>query len=97
MTMPLWIALGLMVWSVTLRGPANPGLKPAVWQAALLVWLIGLTPYVAASGISYWQRRHMSVAEATMYLQDQLWAETRREQRRLNRWLAWARRRKENP
>jgi hypothetical protein len=33
----------------------------------------------------------MSVEEATLLLQDTLWLETRREQGRINRWLAWAR------
>jgi hypothetical protein len=90
MTLPLWILLALVAWRMTRQGGGNPGLKPAVWHGIVLAWLIGLTAYVAASAIGYWQRRHMSVAEATIYLQDQLWAETRREQRRLNRWLAWA-------
>jgi hypothetical protein len=33
----------------------------------------------------------MTAEEATLFLQDVLWKETRGEQRRLNRWSAWAR------
>jgi hypothetical protein len=35
----------------------------------------------------------MSPEEAALYLQDELWRQTRREQARLNRWLAWAEKR----
>jgi hypothetical protein len=93
MTLPFWVVLAVILWRVLLGGSGNPGLKPHIWRAVMLAWLMGVTGYVAASAIRYWQRRSMDPAEATMYLQDQLWAETRREQRRLNRWLAWARRR----
>jgi len=35
----------------------------------------------------------MRPEEAALFLQDTLWRETSREQRRINRWIAWARRR----
>src|SRR5262249_50680176 len=96
-TLPLWAVLAQLLWRVVQGGQGNPGLRAPVWHAVLLAWLLGLTGYVVASVIGYWQRRHMSVEQATLFLQDQLWAETRREQRRLNRWLAWGRRRPPRP
>jgi hypothetical protein len=43
-----------------------------------------------AALLRYLALRRMTPPEAGLYLQDVLWRETRREQRRLNRWLAWA-------
>jgi len=91
--LPLWTALAVVLWRIVASAPGNPGLKPHVWQAVLLAWLLVLGVYVVANAVSYWHRRQMTVEQATLYLQDQLWAETRREQRRLNRWLVWGRRR----
>ena len=53
---------------------------------------------MTAALLGHWRARQMTAAEGELSLQDTLWRETRREQRRLNRWLAWAelrRRRKE--
>jgi hypothetical protein len=99
-TLPLGALAAQLLWGmVQLLGravraePYEPDLPSSVWRAILLAWLMGLTGYVVAGVIGYWRHRRLSVEQATLYLQDQLWAETRREQRRLNRWLAWARRR----
>jgi hypothetical protein len=77
---------------VTWRDPAR---RDAAWRVGLLVW--GLTALLLGlvSGLGYLGWRRQSRAEAALYLQDTLWAETRREQRRLQRWLAWARHRRE--
>lgn len=67
------------------------------WQGILVVWLVGGAVLVIAAGLRYLALRRLTAAEARLYLQDVLWRETRGEQRRLNRWLAWAwlRRRRE--
>jgi hypothetical protein len=61
------------------------------WAAMVLVWLgsgaIILGALIVALVRIYGQRPE----QAMMYLQDQLWRETRREQSRTNRWLVWAR------
>ena len=44
----------------------------------------------ASSVLGYLAWIRMSPAEATLYLQDVAWRETRREQTRINRWIAWA-------
>jgi hypothetical protein len=91
----LWAALAQVAWYAAPQERGNPGLLPAAWHAVVLAWLIGLTWLIAAGLMDYGQRRQMTREEATLFLQDVLWAETRREQRRLNRWLAWARLRRE--
>jgi hypothetical protein len=60
------------------------------WQGILVLWLVGGAALAAAAGLRYLVLRRMTSAEAQVFLQDVLWRETRGEQRRLNRWLAWA-------
>jgi hypothetical protein len=60
------------------------------WQGILVMWLLGGGILALATGLRYLALRRMAPQEAQLYLQDELWLETRREQRRLNRWLAWA-------
>jgi hypothetical protein len=60
------------------------------WRVGQIVWgltvlLLGLTAV-----LGYLGRRAHSADEATLALRDTLWAETRREQRRIQRWSAWA-------
>jgi hypothetical protein len=83
--------LAQLLWFTVPSETANPGLLGPVWHAILVVWTVGIAWFVAAGWIDYRQQSRMTVAEATLYLQDAVWAETRREQRRLNRWLAWSR------
>jgi hypothetical protein len=84
-TRPVVLDLPLHWWQATARLPA------AWWGALILVWMLSLGWLVVSSLLNYWGQRRMTPEEATVLLQDTLWHETRREQRRLNRWLAWAR------
>lgn len=88
--LPIFGALAQFLWNGVRFAGANPGLQPPIWHGIVLSWVIGLAWLTAAGLIGYDRRRRMTEAEATLYLQDILWAETRREQRRVNRWLAWA-------
>jgi len=45
--------------------------------------------FLASHGFRYWRRVQMDRVSALLMLQDILWNETRGEQRRINRWLAW--------
>lgn len=67
---------------------------PEPWRLGLVAWLVlgGLAVAAAVLGHLGWRR--LSRTEAAVYLQDALWHETRREQRRINRWRAWAVRRR---
>ncbi len=63
----------------------------SAWQGILILWLIGGSVLVVAGLLRYLAMRRMTRPEALIFLQDVLWRETRADQRRLNRWLAWAR------
>jgi len=79
-----------ILWKIVPTEERHLVLQPGAWKAACLVWILGLTTLVAAWVMDYWSHRQMSPQEATLFLQDVLWQETRREQRRLHQWLAWA-------
>jgi hypothetical protein len=64
-----------------------------VWQALLLLWAGGLGLALAASVLGYLGWSRATPEESRLYLQDQLWRETRAEQGEVNRWRVWARRR----
>jgi hypothetical protein len=67
----------------------------APWRLGLLVWIVGIGLIAIASAIGYIGWRRQSRAEAMLVLRDEFWRQTRGEQRRINRWTAWASRRRE--
>jgi hypothetical protein len=81
----------------TLRGLASgvEGMVELVWQLRGGFWLLGGGVLLASLLLGHLLFRRQSPEEAALFLQDTVWKETRREQRRLNRWLAWARLRQE--
>jgi hypothetical protein len=81
-------------WEVVGEVPSPWLIPPASWRVGLLAWVLvgGFAVTAAVLGHLGWRR--MSRDEAAMFLQDALWHETRREQRRINRWRAWALRRR---
>lgn len=75
-----------------------PDLPTEVWQAVVLTLVSGVGALITAAAFDYAGRRSMTTEEAELLLQDSLWHETGGDQRRVSRWLAWARvRRKEGP
>lgn len=83
------VALAVLVWD---RLPADRDdleMDPALWRCLILAWLIGVPTLVAGSLLVHLGRLRQTRAEAELALQDEFWRETRREQRRLGRWLAW--------
>jgi hypothetical protein len=99
--LPLWAVLAQLVWAWVAHNDSFLGRAPALARFILLAWAVGAAGMVAGALLAQWRRRTMTPAEAELLLQDVLWRETRREQRRLQRWLAWSRlrraRRKETP
>jgi hypothetical protein len=93
LSLPIFVAMAEICWLAVPAVRRNPGLQRPVWHAVLLTWLFGWVWLVGGTAIDYLRRRRMRVAEAELLLQDCLWAETRREQRRIQRWLTWGRRR----
>ena len=100
-SLPVWTGLSLMVWSrmnesalpseLDLPGSPLLGMPRELWHLLWLAWL-GLA-LLAAAGIAVSYRRWTTATpeEQLVYLQDQCWRQTRREQGLLNRWLMWAR------
>ena len=64
-------------------------LPPRVIQLILIAWKVVLTLFLTAHAFRYWRRLQMDRVSALLMLQDILWSETRGEQRRINRWIAW--------
>jgi hypothetical protein len=91
------VAAGLAsaLWSVVARLKPALGFDRREWEALLLVWAGGSVLAVAGTVAGYLRLRKQTPEESIMYLQDQLWRETRREQSRLNAWLTWARLRRQ--
>jgi hypothetical protein len=83
-----------VLWTASGKVPVPWQTEPLHWRLGLLAWVLlgGLTVSAAVIGHLGWRR--LSRAEAWLFLQDGLWHETRREQRRINRWRAWALRRR---
>jgi hypothetical protein len=91
LALPAWAALAQLLAEALPTSRGNPGLMPEAWRVVTLAWLLGAIGLLVSSMLDYYHRRNMSPAEATLYLQDVAWHETRREQRRINRWAAWGR------
>ena len=60
-------------------------------QLVVVAWTFLLTMFLAAQAFRYWRRLQMDRVSAMLMLQDLLWHETRGEQRRISRWIAWKR------
>ena len=90
LSLPVWATLAQVCWHAFPRDWGNPGVVPGVWLAVLIFWTSGLVLAGVAAAVNYWYRRQMSPEECLIYLQDVLWQDTRREQRRIGRWLAWS-------
>jgi hypothetical protein len=95
LTLPVWAVVAAAFWArLELEEPFED-LPAVVWRALLLAWVFGLGLAVTATGLSYVGMAQATRAEARIYLQDRAWRETRKDQARLNRWLVWARLRRQ--
>ena len=93
---PCFVVLAYVLWYRLASEGEPPGWLeplplPGAWHALLLAWGVGIALVAMHAFLSYLSRAQATREESLLYLQDQLWQETRGEQRRLNRWLAWAR------
>src|SRR5262249_21681214 len=91
--LPLWLALAWLWWRWLERRQTALDIDDRWWQLMVLAWLFGVVAVVASALLRYAAQGQMRPEEATLFLQDTLWRETSREQRRINRWITWARRR----
>jgi hypothetical protein len=90
LALPACGVLAALFWAWLQRQDTALEIDRSAWQGILVLWLLGGGVLVAAALLRYLALRRQTPTEATLYLQDVVWRETRREQRRLNRWLAWA-------
>lgn len=94
-SLPVWVALALMVWAWLMRGSLDSerpwGIPQPVWRVLQLLWVS--LAMLAVTGVLTGYRRWTTATpeESLLFLQDQCWRQTRREQSILNRWLTWAR------
>jgi len=88
---PLAAIAGQALWLVIARPWTLTVFHERTHRLFALAWLVILGLLIAGAILAHWRRRQMSRDAAALFLQDTLWRETRREQRRLFRWLAWRR------
>jgi hypothetical protein len=91
LSLPIWAFLAQFCW-VLLPSGERPEyeLKSREWRGIVAVWVLGLGLWLVYTLLDLAGRRRMTPQEARLVLQDALWRETSRDQRRVNRWLAWA-------
>jgi hypothetical protein len=85
---------GFLLWRVVGAVPAPWNIDSRQWRLGLLAWVLIAGVAVTGAILGHLGWRRTSRSEAAIFLQDGLWHETRREQRRINRWRAWSRRRR---
>jgi hypothetical protein len=94
--LPLFALLAQGAWMVLSPRRQLLGLSEKWMQLLQLAWGLALVLFVASQLFRFWRLLYMDRVTAKMLLQDALWHETRREQRRIGRWLAWSRLRRES-
>lgn len=98
LSLPLWMGLTMMLWTlgmVELKAPAPRELEAEPLLATLRelgpVWACLVVVAAVGTAVSYLRWTTATPQEQLVFLQDQCWRHTRREQGLLNRWLMWAR------
>lgn len=84
-----------LLWTATASVPVPLSINPRHWRVGLVIWAIALALVTVTGTLGYLGWRRRSAAAAEVYLRDVFWAETRREQRVVGRWLAYGLRRRE--
>jgi LPXTG-motif cell wall-anchored protein len=80
-----------LYWLVLSVIPAPLGMMHGLWRGLLLIFTMGLTTAGIGAVVVYVDWLKATPTEHLLFLQDQAWRETRREQNRINRYLTWAR------
>jgi hypothetical protein len=95
LSLPIWAFLAQLCWKALPGKPGRITVTDDQWRGLLLMWILAGAVVVISTILAYVRMQQMTRREARLYLQDALWLETAREQRKLNRWLGWARLRRE--
>jgi hypothetical protein len=89
---PLCVGGAAWLWPWTIAGDEYLHSSESIVVSLLkLLYLFGVPLVVFRAALVYTIRCRAGGDESLLYLQEQLWRETRREQSRANRWLTWAR------
>jgi hypothetical protein len=78
------------LWELTALTKPPLDVLNEYWRVGQIVWITTVLLLGMTTVVNYLCWRAQSINEAAMLLRDTLWAETRREQRRIQRWTAWA-------
>jgi hypothetical protein len=84
-------AVGVLLWAATDWIPPPLLTIREQWRLGLAAWFTLLPILVVAVVIGYYTARRRTFIEARMILTDELWRETRGDQRRMARWINRAR------
>jgi hypothetical protein len=88
-TLPLWAVVAQVANKLIPRQWYLLGFPAPFIRILVGLWLLVVGFAVVRALLSYWKHRDRDAAAAQLYLQDIMWRDTRGEQRRVNRWLAW--------
>jgi hypothetical protein len=88
-TLPVWAAVAQLARALLPRESAILPMRGSFLQVIVLFWALAIGCWVVFMVLDFWKHRRHEPATAQLYLQDLLWRDTRGEQRRVNRWLAW--------
>jgi hypothetical protein len=88
-TLPLWAVAAQLAWALIPQRWEPLGIPARLAQILTALWLLTISFVVVRALLNFWKQRRYDPAIAQLYLQDLLWRDTRGEQRRVGRWLAW--------
>jgi hypothetical protein len=93
LTIPVCAAVAELSWIVLMlsKGGRSLDMPGGLWRTILLTWIFGLGLLIAGFFINYFSLKKRLQSELLVANQDILWQETRIEQRRIARLLAWFR------
>jgi hypothetical protein len=91
LALPLWTGLSVAAWRWLIDETPSLDIERDAWRGLLTAWAVIVVVGVVAAVAGYARQNTATPEEGLLYLQDQLWRDTRREQSGLNRWLVWAR------
>lgn len=94
MSLPAWALIGCLTWAVLGQRWNVAGFELSIVRLLLTILFLGIVFFVGRFVLGYWRHRRRDDEAARLFLQEMLWKETRGEQRRLNRWLAWSKKSK---
>jgi hypothetical protein len=91
LSVPLWLGLAYLLREWLADEPAPLHMEPRLWHGLLVIAGTAVALAAGSAVLAYARQASATPEAALLYLQDQVWRDTRREQSRINRWLVWAR------